>query len=92
MFAAVQAIYEDVEATGHGEAFDWFLLSDTTDPDVWIAEERALIALRRGWRPQARVYYRHRDRTLPQGRQCRRFRLAAGAAPTTTWWCSTPTA
>ena len=29
VFAAVQAIYEDVQATGLGEAFDWFFLSDT---------------------------------------------------------------
>ena len=33
-------------ATGLGDAFDYFFLSDTTDPDVWIAEERALLALR----------------------------------------------
>ncbi|WP_374547642.1 glucans biosynthesis glucosyltransferase MdoH [Rhodoblastus sp.] len=60
VFGALQAIYEDVEATGHGAAFDWFFLSDTTDPDIWIAEERAFIALRRRLGPQARVYYRRR--------------------------------
>jgi membrane glycosyltransferase len=60
VFGAIQAIHEDVEASGHGAAFDWFLLSDSTDPDVWIAEERALISLRRRLGPQARVYYRHR--------------------------------
>jgi membrane glycosyltransferase len=60
VFGAIQAIHEDVEATGHGASFDWFLLSDSTDPDVWIAEERALIALRRRLGPDARVYYRHR--------------------------------
>ena len=33
--------------TGVGDAFDIFILSDTTDPDIWIAEEAALLALRR---------------------------------------------
>ncbi len=61
VFAAVQAICEDVEATGLGEAFDYFFLSDTTDPDIWIAEERALVAIRQRM-PEARLYYRHRRR------------------------------
>ncbi|PPQ32390.1 glucan biosynthesis glucosyltransferase H, partial [Rhodoblastus sphagnicola] len=60
VFGALQAIHEDVAATGLGAHFDWFFLSDTTDPDVWIAEERAFIALRRALGPDARVFYRHR--------------------------------
>ena len=39
VFGAVQAMIEDVERTGLGDHFDWFFLSDTTNPDVWIAEE-----------------------------------------------------
>ena len=62
VFGAVQAIYEDVAATGLIESFDWFFLSDTTNPDVWIAEERALIAMRQRLGPQARVFYRHRPK------------------------------
>jgi len=62
VFAALQTIFEDVEATGLGEHFDWFFLSDTTNPDVWIAEERAFIALRRRLGAGARVYYRRREK------------------------------
>ena len=62
VFAALQTIFEDVQATGLGENFDWFFLSDTTNPDVWIAEERAFIALRRRLGPQARVFYRRREK------------------------------
>ena len=62
VFAALQTIFEDVQATGLSENFDWFFLSDTTNPDVWIAEERAFIALRRRLGPQARVYYRRREK------------------------------
>ena len=62
VFAALQTIFEDVQATGLGESFDWFFLSDTTNPDVWIAEERAFIALRRRLGSQARVFYRRREK------------------------------
>lgn len=60
VFGSLQAIWEDVQATGLGAHFDWFFLSDTTDPDIWIAEERALIALRERLGQDCRVYYRHR--------------------------------
>ena len=63
VFAAMQAIYEEVAATGFGDAFDYFLLSDTNDPDIWIAEERALLAMRARL-PGARVYYRRRRRNV----------------------------
>ncbi|MBI3274979.1 MAG: glucans biosynthesis glucosyltransferase MdoH, partial [Methylocystis sp.] len=62
VFGALQAIFEDVEATGLGAHFDWFLLSDTTNPDIWIAEERAFAAIRRRLGPAARVYYRRREK------------------------------
>lgn len=59
-FAALEAIYESVEATGLGAHFDYFILSDTTQPDAWIAEERAFLALKARLGPNARFYYRHR--------------------------------
>jgi membrane glycosyltransferase len=63
VFGAMQAIFEDVERTGQADAFDFFLLSDTTDPDVWIAEERAFLAMRARL-PQARLYYRRRRKNV----------------------------
>ncbi|MGD9657418.1 MAG: glycosyltransferase, partial [Methylocystis sp.] len=62
VFAALQTIYEDVQATGLGAHFDWFFLSDTTNPDIWIAEERAFVAIRRRLGPQARIFYRRREK------------------------------
>ncbi len=64
VFAALQTIYEDVQATGLGEHFDWFFLSDTTNPDVWIAEERAFIAIRRRLGAGARIFYRRREKNV----------------------------
>ena len=61
-FAALQAMREEVEATGLGRHFDWFVLSDSTQPDAWIAEERAYLALRDALGPDARLYYRHRPK------------------------------
>jgi len=61
-FAALTAIRESVEATGLGRHFDYFIVSDTTNPDIWIAEERAFLALRERLGPEARVYYRHRPK------------------------------
>ena len=63
VFAAVQAICEDVRATGLGDHFDYFFLSDTTNPDVWIAEERALLAMRERL-PGERIYYRRRRKNV----------------------------
>ena len=56
--ARLQAMWEAVEATGQGARFDWFLLSDTTDPDVWVEEEAAFVKLRRAC--DGRLYYRRR--------------------------------
>ena len=61
-FAAVAAIRESVEATGLGSHFDYFIVSDTTNPDIWVAEERAFLALRERLGPDARLYYRHRPK------------------------------
>jgi membrane glycosyltransferase len=59
VFGAMQAIVEDVERTGLGSAFDYFFLSDTTNANVWIAEERAFVAIRKRL-SGARIYYRRR--------------------------------
>jgi membrane glycosyltransferase len=61
-FAAVEAIIESVDATGLGGSFDYFILSDSTDPDAWVSEERAFLDLRDRLGPEARLYYRHRPK------------------------------
>ena len=62
VFGAVQAMIEDVERTGLGQHFDWFFLSDTTNPDIWIAEECAFLAMRARLGDRVNVYYRHRPK------------------------------
>jgi membrane glycosyltransferase len=78
-FAAVQAIRESIEATGLGAQFDYFILSDSTDPNAWIAEERAFLALRERSGPNARILLPPPfEEPSPQGRQHRKLRVALG--------------
>jgi len=59
ILARLRAICESVADTGSAALFDWFVLSDTTDPATWIAEEQAFLQLRRDL-PGVRLFYRHR--------------------------------
>ena len=62
VLSRLRAIYESVEDTGYGSRFDWFVLSDTTDPAIWIAEEICFLQLRREVGGAARIFYRHRPK------------------------------
>jgi membrane glycosyltransferase len=63
VMARLQAVYESVRGTGRLAHFDSFILSDTTDPAVWVAEETAFLRLRaRGCTKQ--LYYRHRTNNI----------------------------
>jgi membrane glycosyltransferase len=59
ILARLRAVCESVEETGCASQFDWFVLSDTTDPAVWIAEEKCFLQLR-GDLGSGRIFYRHR--------------------------------
>lgn len=58
--ARIEAIYRSIEATGHLDAFDFFILSDTRDLDLWIQEETAWTNLCRRLGGFGRIYYRRR--------------------------------
>ncbi len=60
VLARLRAIHESVEATGCASRFDWFVLSDTTDPAIWIAEEKCFLQLRHEAGQAAGIFYRHR--------------------------------
>jgi membrane glycosyltransferase len=46
VMAAIAAMHAGLGAAGRLGQFDFFILSDTTAPDKWIAEEAAYLALR----------------------------------------------
>jgi membrane glycosyltransferase len=58
--ARVEAIFRSIEATGQLEAFDFFLLSDTTQLSLWVEEEVAWTNLCRKLNAFGRVFYRRR--------------------------------
>jgi membrane glycosyltransferase len=62
VFAGLQAIYESLQSAGALEAFEFFILSDSTEPDAWIAEEAAWRLLCRQVQGEGRIFYRKRRR------------------------------
>jgi len=60
VMAGLAAIVQSLTESGRGEAFDLFILSDTTDPDIWVAEEAAFLEVRERLGRGARVFYRRR--------------------------------
>ena len=59
IMARLRAMCESVDQSGYGSGFDWFVLSDTTNPSVWIAEEKCFLRLREDLRAK-NIFYRHR--------------------------------
>jgi membrane glycosyltransferase len=61
--ARLRAMCESVDQSGYGSRFDWFVLSDTTNPSVWIAEEKCFLRLREDIRAE-NIFYRHRPENI----------------------------
>jgi membrane glycosyltransferase len=59
VIARLLAIRESVDRAGCGAGFDWFVLSDSTNPSLWIAEEKCFLRLRRDLGSD-NIFYRHR--------------------------------
>ena len=60
VFEGVRAIYGSMERTGKLADCDFFILSDSTEPNCWIAEEAAWLALTHDLGAQGRIFYRKR--------------------------------
>jgi len=58
--ARIEAIYRSIEAAGNLESFDFFILSDTRDLDLWVMEETSWTNLCRRLDAFGRIYYRRR--------------------------------
>ena len=64
VFAGLRAMWEDLRAQPDAERLDLVILSDTTDPDIWLAELDAWQRLRQAVPGSERIYYRRRLRNL----------------------------
>lgn len=61
--ARLAMVKDSIDATGEGNAFAYFVLSDTNQPDVAAGEEQAIAAWRNGIGPgeAAHIHYRRRE-------------------------------
>ncbi len=64
VFAGLRATYESVARAGALDQFDFFVLSDTANPDACVAELDAWHALREELGAESRLFYRHRRRRV----------------------------
>ncbi|HEY0425958.1 MAG TPA: glucans biosynthesis glucosyltransferase MdoH [Rhodopila sp.] len=60
IMAGLEAIDEELRALRASDLFDLFILSDTTQPETWIEEEKAFLDLRARTGGTTRIFYRHR--------------------------------
>ncbi len=60
VFAGLRAIYDSLERTGALDHFDFFILSDTSDPGTWVREEEAWAEWCREVGGFGRIFYRRR--------------------------------
>jgi membrane glycosyltransferase len=60
VFAGLRATYESVAKSGALREFDFFVLSDSSDPDTRVAESKAWLDLARAVDGFGRIYYRWR--------------------------------
>ncbi len=56
----LRATYESLKQVGHLAGFDFYILSDSTDPDKWVDEEQRWFALAQGLDALGHIYYRRR--------------------------------
>mgnify|MGYP001168323660 CR=1 FL=1 len=76
--AGIAATCRSLERTGQSQAFDFFILSDTSDADAWVEEEIAWRDLCRELAGPTPIYYRNRRINLKRKSGnvadfCRRF-------------------
>ncbi|PTQ68259.1 glucans biosynthesis glucosyltransferase MdoH [Pseudomonas sp. GV071] len=64
VFAGLRATYESVAATGELQHFDFFVLSDSNDADIAVAEQQAWLDLCREAQGFGRIFYRRRRRRV----------------------------
>lgn len=62
--SGLSAVYRSLERTGQLEHFDFFILSDSRDPDIWLQEQAAWAQLVKELGAEGRLFYRRRKLNL----------------------------
>lgn len=66
VFQGIRVMFESLRKTGRSDGFDFFVLSDSNDPNHWIEEERSWLELCRDLDAFGRIFYRKRRVQLHQ--------------------------
>ena len=64
VFEGVRAVYRSVEKTGKLEHFEFFILSDSDNPNRWIEEETAWMELCKQLNAFGKIFYRKRRKAI----------------------------
>ncbi len=64
VFEGLRVIYRSLEETGQVAHFDFFILSDSNQPNQWIQEEVAWVELCKQVRGFGRIFYRKRRQQI----------------------------
>ena len=56
----LRATYQSLQKTGQLDRFDFYILSDSSEPDKWVEEERRWMDLVQELNALGRIYYRRR--------------------------------
>lgn len=64
VFANLSAMAESLHQTGRGRHFDIFVLSDSTNPKVWVEEEKIWLETKRIMPEDINLYYRRRSKNV----------------------------
>ncbi|MGO3694557.1 glucans biosynthesis glucosyltransferase MdoH [Marinobacter sp.] len=62
--SGLKAVYRDIERTGQIDHFEFYILSDSRDPDVWLEEQVAWNKLAKELGGEGRIFYRRRPVNL----------------------------
>ncbi|NMT62813.1 glucans biosynthesis glucosyltransferase MdoH [Marinobacter orientalis] len=62
--SGLREVYRELQRQGRLKHFDFYILSDTRDPEVWLAEQAAWQALCRELKAEGRLFYRRRTVSL----------------------------
>jgi membrane glycosyltransferase len=64
VFAGLRATYDSLSRSGELEHFDFYVLSDSSDPDTRVAEMNAWLELCRDYNAFGRLFYRWRQHKI----------------------------
>jgi membrane glycosyltransferase len=60
VYEGLRATYQSLQKTGQLNRFDFYILSDSSEPDKWVEEERRWFSLVQDLDALGRIYYRRR--------------------------------